>query len=269
MVRTARIILRDNWAWRGRIWHLAFTELQKEVRGSVLSWVWLLVTPAVYIGGFWFALSIGMRTASPVAGVPYIVWISVGIVPWFFISSLLTGGANVYRRYSYLVNRLRFPLSVISSFFGLAQLIVFAASMLLVLALTLAMGVKLTLPAVQVPVIALLMYAFWVTWSVFTAPLAAISKDIYNLIKALSILVFWFSGTIFDVSHITIRWIRWLLAFNPITFFVTAFREAICRGVWLWDDPRLLWPFAVVFALLILLALKAQDRLSAEVPDVL
>lgn len=264
-----RDIIRDNWEWRAQIWRLAITELQKQIRGAVLGWLWLVATPCVYIGVFWFALQVGLRTASPVHGTPYVIWIAIGIIPWFFMSDMISSGCNVYRRYSYLVNRLRFPIAVISSFYAAAQFVIFLLSMVVVLIAMVLMGVSIKIYAVQILPLSLVMYLFWTTWSMLTSPLSALSKDFYNLLKALSTPIFWLSGVIFDFSNIHSTWLQWFMAFNPVTFFVTSYRAALCDHYWVWDKPRMVFPFFATFLLMGLLTGYVQRRLKTEISDVL
>ena len=269
MIHTLREIFRDNWTWRSQIWRLATTELQKQIRGAALGWIWLLVTPTVYVLVFWFALEIGLRKVSPVHGVPFIVWLMVGLIPWFYMSTMLTSGSNVYTRYTYLVNRLRFPIAVISSFLSMANFFIFLLSQIVVFTLMLIMRVPLTIHAIQVPFLAVLMYLFWTTWSMMTSPLSAISKDFHNLIKAFSTPLFWLSGVIFNAADIHNKVAHWFFALNPISFFATSFRGAMCGELWVWEDPMLLWPFLGVFLLMFVLAIRVQNRLGTEVADVL
>jgi len=269
MISTFGRMLRDNWTWRSQIWRLAVTELQKQVRGAAFGWLWLLATPTIYVLVFWFALAVGLRGSSPVDNIPYLVWLTVGIIPWFFMSDMLNGGSNVYPRYPYLVNRLRFPISVISSFFAMAHFVIFLMTLLIVFVVMALMHVGLTIYAVQVPVLALVMYLFWTVWSMMTSPLSAMSKDFHNLVKAFSTPLFWLSGIIFNVGSIKAHWAQWVLSFNPITFFATSFRAALCERYWIWEQPRLLWPFVAVFVVMLVLAVRVQHRLGTEVADVL
>ena len=268
MIQTLQGIFRDNWIWRSQILRLAVTELQKQIRGAALGWIWLIVTPTVYVFVFWFALKLGLRGGSS-DEIPFLVWLTVGLVPWFFMSSMLTTGSNVYTRYSFLVNRMRFPIPVISSFFGAAEFLIFLISQIVVFVVIVLNKVPFTIYALQLPVLAILMYFFWVVWSMMTSPLSAISRDFHNLIKALATPLFWLSGIIFDVGKIDIAWLQIVMAFNPITFFVTSFRASLCDAYWVWEKPQLLLPFLAVFLIMFLLTIRVQNRLGPEVPDVL
>ena len=269
MFTTLKEIIRDNWEWRGQIWRLAVTELRKEVRGTVFGWVWLVITPLIYIGVFWFSLALGLRMGSEVDGVPYIVWLSSGLVPWFFMSGMLGSGSDVYHRYSYLVNRLHFPLSVISTFFALAKFIVFLLTMLLVFGVMVATRTPLTIHALQLPIVSSFMYMFWTLWSIMTSPLSELSRDFHKLIRAMTTPLFWLSGIFFRVDTIEIEWVQILYLLNPITFLVTSVRASLCDRYWIWDEPQLLWSFGGIFLFMLVATLLVQMRVKTEVADVL
>ncbi len=269
MLATLREIFQENWMWRRQILNLAVIDLRKRVRGAVLGWTWLFVKPLVYILVFWFALELGLRASSTTGDYPYILWLASGIIPWFFMQSMLNTGSDIYRRYPFLVNRIHFPLSAISNFYALAEFIIFLCLMAGLLLVCLVAGVQLTVYALQLPLIWVMMMFFWVCFSVMTSALSAISKDFSNLLKAFSTPLFWVSGVIYNVANLDIPLLHQIMAFNPITFFVTANRAALCDKFWIWDKPEFLLPFLLVFALTALAALRNYHKLRKDVADVI
>ncbi len=270
MLATLREIFQENWEWRRQILNLAVIDLHKTVRGAVLGWAWLFVKPLTYIAVFWFALDLGLRAGDSTGGdYPYILWLSAGLIPWFFMQSMLNTGANVYRRYPFLVNRIHFPLSAISNFYALSEFIIFLCLMAGLLVVCLITGVHLTVYALQLPLVWVLMYFFWVCFSVMVSPLSALSKDFSNLLKAFATPLFWISGIIYNVANMNIPLIHQIMAFNPITFFATANRAALCEKFWIWDKPDFLLPFLIVFALTALVALRNYHKLRKDVADVI
>lgn len=262
-------IVSTIWQWRSQVWHLAKIDLVKTCRGAVLGWAWLFVKPAIYISVFWFALAFGLRAGDDAGSCPYIVWLACGLIPWFFMQDMVNSGSNVYKRYAYLVNKIRFPLPAISAFYVLSKFMVYAASFAVLLAACVLAGVPLGFALAQVPLVAAVMYVFFAAWSMAVSPLSAVSKDFANLIKTLGMPLFWVSGIIYDVSALNIAWIQAVLAFNPVTFFVEAHRAALVGNQWLWERPELLWPFALVFGVTLAVAVLAQRRARQEVADVL
>ena len=263
-------ILKDNWEWRSQIWNLALFDLKKASRNTALGYAWLIIRPIVYIVCFWFALSIGLKAGRTAPGdAPYILWLTVGIIPWLFMKDMLHGGGDVLHKYSYLVKKVRFPISAISSVYTLSSMFTLLIKFIVVLGVYLMCMQPFDWYLLQVPVLLVLMFVFWWFFSMMMSPLSALSKDVKNLIGAFSSPLFWLSGVIFKVRELPVDWARELLYFNPVTFFVEAFRDAIYSKVWLWDDPKLCLTFLAVFVATVVVALVVQKRTREEVPDVL
>lgn len=272
MFSTLATILKDNWEWRKQIGRLAIFELVKKSRGAVLSWAWFFIKPAMYIFCFWFALDVGLRVgagAAEAGSPPYFLWLCAGLIPWFFMQDMLNAGIDVMHRYPYLVNKIRFPLSGISTIFTGATMIVQLGLMIALLAIYFAYGMPADLYLLQVPLLLLIMFVFWDIVSILFSQLTVVSKDVANLMHAMSTPFFWLSGVIFNVKAVPVDWIQILLYFNPITFFVTSFRGAFYDKTWFWDNPILLGCFTFVFAITLILALFVYKRLNKEVADVL
>ena len=265
---TFKQILAENWQWRHQIWDLAKIDLVKTYRGAALGKVWLFTKPSVYMFVYWFTLSVGMRSAHDINGEPFLLWLAVGIVPWFFMSDAINTGSDVYHRYAYLVNRIKFPLAVISTFYILSIMIIFAATMVIVIGIAAIAGVHFTRYMLQLPLVMVIMFLFWTAWSMMLSPLGAISKDFANLIKTLSMPFFWLSGILFQLTslpHIGLV----IMRFNPVAWCCEAVRSCFVYKQWIWSDPKEFLPFLFVFAVVVILAVRNYRRLSKEVPDVL
>lgn len=268
MFQTLKQILAENWQWRHQIWDLAKIDLIKTYRGAALGKVWLFTKPAVYILVYWFTLSVGMRSASEINGQPFLLWLAAGVFPWFFMSDAINTGSDVYRRYTYLVNRIKFPLAVISTFYTLSILIIFAATLLFTIAVCLLVGVHISRYILQLPLVMVIMFVFWTAWSMALSPLSAISKDFANLVKTLSTPFFWLSGILFQLKTLPPVALH-VMAFNPVAWCVEAVRSCFIYKQWIWSRTDELIPFLIVFLLVVMVAVRNYRRLSKEVPDVL
>lgn len=268
MFRGLKRIIGENWVWRRQAWSLAVMDLVKSYRGAALGWIWLLVKPAVYIAVFWFAIDVGMRSGSSVNDYSFIYWLAAGIFPWFFIKDMLEDGSDVLHRYSFLVNRLRFPISVISTFFAISKMLVCIGTLVVMAAVALIAGYSPTIYWLQIPLVLVITLVFWIGWSVAVAPLCAISQDFANLVKTFSMPFFWVSGVLFQLDNMP-QWMQTIMRFNPVTWCVESIRDCFVYNQWIWDQRDDLGAFAIVFVLMWMFAGLSFGRLSKEVPDVL
>lgn len=268
MLGALATIFKENWQWRRQIGQLALFDLKKKTRGTALSWAWLLIKPAIFVFVFWFALEVGLRigeNASP----PYFLWLIAGLIPWFYMQDMLAGGSAVFTRYSYLVNKIKFPMSGIPTMANISCSLVGMILIAILFIIYFAYGMPLDIYLLQIPLILVMMFAFFNMYSLLTSLLTALSKDFAQLIKALITPLFWLSGIIFDIQAIKISWIQSVMFLNPITFFATAFRDAFYHKTWFWDNPTMLGGFGFVFLVTLVVMLALYKRLHEEVPDAL
>ena len=165
---TLGTILKDNWEWRGQIARLSLFELIKRSRGAVLSWAWFFVKPGMYIFCFWFALEVGLRVGSGGAegAPPYILWLCAGMIPWFFMQDMINVGCDAMHRYPYLVNKIKFPLSAISTIYTGAEMLVELMLMVGLFVIYFVCGMQLDVYLLQVPILLVLMFVFWDMFSI-------------------------------------------------------------------------------------------------------
>lgn len=263
-------ILKEQWEWRKQILSLGLFDLKKISAGAVLGPLWFFAKPAVYILVFWFALEVGLRSADQTGSdVPYILWLMGGLIPWFYIQEILGTGINIFKRYSYLVTKIKFPLAGIPTIFSISTFVIQLGLVAALLVVYFLCGQPLDLYLLQLPVALVLMFVFFNMFSLVTSLLSAISKDFMNLMKTLSTPLFWLSGIIFNVYNLQLPLVELVLMLNPITFIVTMYRCAVYDKMWIWDKPEAIVGFVVVFTVTLVVTLVIYRRTHEEVADVL
>lgn len=270
-MQTLLRILKEKWHWRKHIVNLGLFDLRKKSRGAVLGPLWFFIKPAVYICVFWFALEIGLRAgdSSGETGTPYILWLMAGLIAWFYMQDMLNQGSDVYNRFSYLVNKIKFPLAGIPTIFNVSTAVIQCGLVFALLVVYFLCGQHLDMYLLQLPLAMLLMFAFFDMFALMTSLMSAISKDFKNLIKTFSTPLFWISGIIFDVFSLGIDWIETILMFNPVTFFASMYRAAVYDKVWIWDHPEAVAGFIAVFLVTLICTVIVYRRTREEVADVL
>ena len=90
---------------------MTWTDLVRTYKGSKLGWFWAILKPSFKIAIYYFMLAIGLKASKDMFGFPYFLWLVVGIIPWFYINDMLFQGSESIRKYSYLVTKMKFPIS--------------------------------------------------------------------------------------------------------------------------------------------------------------
>ena len=263
-------IIKDHIQYRQQIFKLAKADLIKTYRGAALGWAWAIIKPAVTIFVYWFTFQIGLRAGKDVEGFPFFLWLISGVIPWFYMSDMLTGGTECIRKYSYLVTKMKFPISTIPTFFSISKFMVHLALLAIMIIIFIAMGYPPDIYILQLPIYMLLSFLFFTVFSLFSSLLACMSKDFSNLVKSLVTAVFWLSGIIWNINTLKdIPWLKVLLKINPVTYLVEGYRNCFIHKTWIWESPKTLIAFLVILLVLTIVAIWVYRRLRKEIPDVL
>jgi len=261
-------IIKEHNGFGKIIFKLAKSDLIKTYRGSALGWAWAIIKPTVTILVYWFTFSIGLMMGGDVGIYPYFLWLISGMIPWFFMSEMITQGPNSLRKYSFLITKMKFPVSTIPTFVGLSKVFVHIGLLCVVILLFALFGFSPDVYYLQLPFYVISMYLFFTAWSLFSAPLGALSKDFINLVGSFVMALFWMSGVIWDASRVTNKWARYFLKINPITYLSTGYRDVFINKVWFFEKNDTL-VFLAVLLIMSLLAIAVYKKLRKIIPDVL
>ena len=202
-------------------------------------------------------------------GYPFFLWLLAGVIPWFYMSDMLTTGTETVRKYSYLVTKMKFPVSTIPTFVSISKFLVHLVLVGIMILIFVISGNMPTIYALQLPFYMLLMFIFFTIWSLFASLLSSMSKDFGNLVKSMVTAVFWLSGILWNPDTIQIGWIKQLLMLNPVTYLTNGFRNCFINDIWFWEEPKRLMYFVIITIIMLILAIWTYKKLRKEIPDVL
>lgn len=202
-------------------------------------------------------------------GYPFFLWLIAGVIPWFYMSDMLTSGTDTIRKYSYLVTKMKFPVSTIPTFVSISKLIVHLILLGIMVLIFIFMGYPPTVYLLQLPFYVLLMFIFFTIWSLFSSLLSSMSKDFGNLVKSMVTAIFWLSGILWNPEAISIGWVKKLLMLNPVTFLINGFRNCFINHTWFFEQPKRLLYFVIITLILLAITIWTYKKLRKEIPDVL
>ncbi len=269
MFCTINKIIKEHIEYRHQVLKLAKADLVKTYRGAALGWSWAIIKPVVTIFVYWFAFEIGLRAGKPVNGYEYFLWLISGLVPWFYMSEMITGGTDCIRKYSYLVTKMKFPVSTIPTFVNISKFIIHLMLTVITIIIFRLFGHPLDIYLLQIPFYMLLTFIFFNFWGLFSSPLAVISKDYSNLVKSFITAIFWLSGIIWNPSTVKNEVLKKILKLNPVTYLVSGYRNCFINKKWFWESPKTLLGFAIITIILGILGIRIYKKLRKEIPDVL
>ncbi len=275
-MNSLQLFAKEHYEFRRQLIVLARTDVIKTYRGASLGWLWAIVKPSITILVYFFAFSVGLRSANPVTNsngdvYPYFLWLLGGIIPWFYSSEMLTQGTDSIKKYSYLVTKMKFPVSTIPTFVSLSKMLVNLALTLITIIIFCFYGKYPDVYYIQILYYALCQFLFFTAFSLFNSTLSILSKDYGNFIKSLVTALFWLSGIMWNVSSVKNSTVRAVLRLNPITYVCAGYRDCYIYKQWFWDESNISSTigFFVILVVMWGASLVLYNKLHEDLPDVL
>jgi lipopolysaccharide transport system permease protein len=101
-------MLRDTWSYRGLVIPLGLRQVVKGYSGTRLGRPWLVIRPLFTLFGM--ALIFGSVLQAPSNGVPYLLFLVVGMTAWLVIERTVFWATRSFDSYHKVVGRLEVPV---------------------------------------------------------------------------------------------------------------------------------------------------------------
>lgn len=254
------------------IWKLAKNDFKKRYAGSYLGAVWAMIQPVITVAMYYIVFDKVMGSAStPLRDgveVPFVLFLTAGLVPWFYFSEALNHGTNALLEYNYLVKKVVFNISILPVIKIIAATFihVFFACVLLVVAAI--YGYYPTIYTIQLVYYSLCLFAFTLALCYTTSAVVVFFRDLSQIISILLQIGMWATPILWNLEVLPAQWIR-IVKLNPLVYVVDGYRSAIYEREWFFQnglDTLYFWGVTVVLFCIGRLIFK---RLKPHFADVL
>ena len=268
MFNTIREIISDNYRYLGNNLRIALINLRKQNKGSDLGWVWTVLKPMLYIAMFYIAISLGFKSSKKIDDIvcPYFIWLTTGLVPWFYVRDIISAGAKCFKKYKGILKKSDYPPSAIPMIPTIGQLLVHLMLVGVLIVMTLLSGVRPDIHWIQLPFFMLLTVWFAYVWSLLAGLMTVISKDFTNFVTAVKPALFWLSGIFFNTRGSDEHQLFFTL--NPVTYLVEGYRSTFCFNTWFWENMMSLQVFLLVMLVLTVVAVLFYKKLKISLPEI-
>ena len=193
---------------------------------SVLGIFWAFAGPAAAIGIFYLVFQLGLR-ASPVEGVPYVLWFTAAYLPWIFFSGSLETSGHSLLDYRFLIRKTAVPAHI----FPLIRTISASLIHLLLLFTVIAVSGGLS-PRFFVPLLYYYSSAVLLPCDCGRnlAVLEACLEDLSSFLPVFLQFLFWTSPVLWADSAMCDPGIRLILMLNPVRYLLKGYRCCLLSG---------------------------------------
>lgn len=239
---------KDVYRERKMIYGMSKKEFKARYLGSFLGMAWAFIQPLVMISIFWFVFQVGFKSV-PVGNVPFVVWLTAGLVPWFFFSESFSGATHSIVGNGHLVKKMVFKVNILPLVKIQTALYIHVAFLGLCYILLLFYGYYPKLIHLQILYyeLALILLVMGLSW--LTSALHVFLKDIGEIISMVLQIGFWMTPIFWNASIVPEKYL-FILKLNPMYYIVEGFRDTLVYHKWFWESPALtlyFWAFTCIF----------------------
>ena len=264
----------ELWDSRKLIWKLAKNDFKNRFAGSYLGKVWAFVQPVITVALYWFVFDYVMGArAEALAGtiqIPYVIWLTAGLVPWFFFSEAITGGTMALLEYSYLVKKVVFKISVIPIIKIISASFTHIFFVCFMLVVYVCMGYTPDLYLLQIPYFSFCLFLFVLALVYSTCAMVLFFRDLAQIINIGLQIGMWATPIMWSFSRTEGHEVlAFVFKLNPVFYVVNGYRESLFEGVGFWMHPGLTAYFWIFTVLLFIFGTIVFKRLKPHFADVL
>lgn len=207
--------------------HIALREIKSRYKQSFLGFFWVVLNPFFQMAIMSFVFSFIVKFDTP--GVPYPVFIFIGLLPWLFLSNATTSATDAFVGNGDLIKKIYFPREI----FVLGTVAAKAFDFFLAFLLLLGMLVVYRIPFTPymlffIPLFAV-QFIFVYALSLLLATLNLFYRDIKYLFNLVLQLWFYVTPIIYATEFFPEHW-RWIFKLNPMSVLINGYREVLING---------------------------------------
>ena len=254
------------------IWKLARNDFKNRYAGSYMGALWAMVQPVITVLMYYIVFDkIFQSRAQAVAGgieIPYVLFLTAGLVPWFYFSEGLSNGTNALIQYNYLVKKVVFNIDILPVIKVVAASFIHLFFMCVLLIIAAVYGYYPNLYTIQLLYYSFSLFMLLLALSYFTSSIVVFFRDLSQIIQIILQIGMWATPILWNIASLPPTW-QFVMKLNPVAYVVLGYRSTICesKGFWVdWKYTLYFWCFVIIF---MLLGKKLFNKLKIHFADVL
>lgn len=266
-------IPKELWNSRQLIWKLSKNDFKTRYAGSYLGIIWAFVQPVITILVYWlvFEKGFGQKTEILRAGVdvPYVVYLTSGLIPWFFFSEAVNNATNALLEYNYLVKKVVFKISILPLIKIIAACFIHSFFVLVLMVIYVIYGYSITLCTIQLVYYSFCMFILVLALGYTLCSVVVFFRDLSQIVSIALQIGMWATPIMWSFSRAEGTPFAFLFKLNPLFYIVSGYRQTLFEQRWFFEDWKMTLYFWGVTLLLFLFGTVVFKRLKPHFADVL
>jgi len=256
------IDFKELMEYRGLFLSLVWKDIKVMYAQTVLGLAWAILQPAIHI--VMFTIIFGKVARISTDGIPYVLFSSVAIIPWSYISQSMTQSSQSLISGQHMLGKIYFPRLVFPIAPILSRLVNFAVSLLIIFGVMAYYRVSPTLNLLFLPIFIIMMISIPATAGMWLSSLAIRFRDVQQIMPFFIQLLMYTAPIIYPGSAIPEKY-RVIYSLNPIVGVIEGFRACLLGMPLPW---LYIWPGMITGTILLItgaLYFRKMERIIVDV----
>lgn len=255
---------------RHLIWKLAKNDFKKRYAGSYMGAVWAMIQPVVTVAMYYIVFDkiMGNGINRGTGDVPFVLFLTAGLVPWFYFTEALNNGTNAMLEYNYLVKKVVFKISILPIIKIIAATFIHIFFVCVLLVVAAIYGYYPTVYTLQIFYYSACLFIFVLALCYTTCSIVVFFRDLSQIINIALQIGMWATPILWSIDSLGAGWVI-ILKLNPLVYIVNGYRSAIYEHEWFFQDFFSTMYFWIVTVILFGVGAAVFKRLKVHFADVL
>jgi lipopolysaccharide transport system permease protein len=219
-----RLDLPDLWRYRELLYFLTWRDVKVRYKQTVLGAAWAIIQPLFAM--ILFTLIFGRLARVSSDGIPYPLFAYSGLLLWTFFANAVTNSGNSLVGSASLITKVYFPRLFIPAAAVAAGLLDLAIGCLLLIPMLFYYGIAVSWRLLMLGPLVVLATILALSVGMWMSALNVKYRDVRYALPFLIQLWLFASPVIYPSSIVPRKW-KWLVALNPMTGIIEAFRSSL------------------------------------------
>ncbi len=211
-------------AYKYLLFQLVQREIKARYKQSIIGFVWIIFNPLIQLMIYSFVFSIIFRF--PTGGVPYSIFLFVGLLPWIYLQTSLSSSTLVLVDNANLIKKVNFPREVLPYSVILAKSIDLFFSLVLLFVLMLFYKIAIPLTVIVVIPLLFIQVLLMTGLALFLSAANLFYRDIQYLTNLILLVWLYVTPVVYPLSLVPKEYV-WLYKLNPMVGITEGYRSAL------------------------------------------
>jgi lipopolysaccharide transport system permease protein len=248
--------------YRDLFYFLVWKQIKGRYAQTILGFSWAILQPLIQI--VIFTIVFGKVAKLPTDGVPYVLFSSVALIPWSYISGAMTASSQSLVSGQGMLGKVYFPRLIFPIVPVLSGLVNFGISMLIVLGILFYYRVAPTWNLLLFPVLVIIMMCLSAGVGMWFSAMAIRFRDVRYVMGYILRMLMYTAPILYSASAIPENY-RLIYSFNPLVAVIEGYRACFLGTPVPW---LFIWPGAITAAIILISGafyFKRMERVFVDV----